>query len=212
MEHSEADRLLVQYKIIRSYIEHEDRLIGDRISRTLLAHGFLIASFVLLLQARVGAAAQCLARDNGCLNEQVRSVVALKPESKERIASLSGPDDLAGVMVLAEVIMPFIALIGLLAAGAAYRGVQAAEKAIQSVRKTWEESSIVREAGGIDVLKSHGIPVVTGGGHPDLETDEYSGISVKLLFFLRLLWGGILLASAVALLNWNWTAAIKLIR
>lgn len=44
---------LTAYGIIRGYVEDENRLTSERISRTLLVHGFLIASFVILVQAKV---------------------------------------------------------------------------------------------------------------------------------------------------------------
>lgn len=193
------DPLLAHYAVIRSYVEHEDRLIGERISRTLLAHGFLIASFVLLVQARIGAASQCLARDKGCASREVIALLRAQPNGAEQIAQLSGPDELAGFLVLAEFILPFIAFIGYTAAGSAHRGVQAAEKAIDSVRAIWQQSTTVRDAGGVDALRERGLPPMTNGGHPDLESGKFGSISRQLLFHLRLLWGGMFAASVGSL-------------
>ena len=100
-ETREEDSVLRVYNRIRSYIEHEDKLINDRISRTLLVHGFLLASGVLLVQSRVEAAAKCMGRDQGCW-----------PEAPASNAHLLAPEQLSIVLLLVDVLLPVIAMIG----------------------------------------------------------------------------------------------------
>ena len=53
---SQEHRSLELYKAYRDYIKHEDNLINQRVSRTLLAHGFLVASYVLLIGGKIEGA------------------------------------------------------------------------------------------------------------------------------------------------------------
>ncbi len=128
-EIGQAELVLGVYGSIRSYIEHEDKLINDRISRTLLVHGFLLASGVLLVQSRVEAAAKCLGRDKGCWTQATAAAET----------HLLGPQQLPIALLLVDVLLPLIAIIGVVTTLAALRGVKAAHLAGDFVRSHWEK-------------------------------------------------------------------------
>jgi hypothetical protein len=184
------DVILGVYSRIRSYIEHEDGLVNDRISRTLLVHGFLLASGVLLVQSRVEAAAKCLGRDQGCWTEATTSN-----------AHLLAPEQLSIVLLLVDFLLPVIAMIGVVTTRAALRGVAAAEVSVTSVRLHWENFASEHRA-AIDRLH---LPGVTGGGSADVE-EKGHGSALNLLRHLFLLWLLIFLLNVGLAFVWHWQA------
>ena len=110
------------YKNYRSCVEHEDRLTTDRLNRTLLVHGFLIASYVLMLQARVSAIASCLGRVGGC--------------SRDYLAA--APIALARIQILTDLVLVVVALIGIVTTMAAARGVSNSKEAIYALKNDWD--------------------------------------------------------------------------
>ena len=184
----EDDLILRVYTRIRDYIEHEDTLINDRISRTLLVHGFLLASGVLLVQSRVEAAAKCMGRDQGCWADLTTSNVHLLP-----------PGQLSIVLLLVDVLLPVIALIGVVTTRAAHNGVAAAEESVTSVRLRWEQFANQHRT-AIDRLH---LPGVTGGGSAAME-EKGHGSSLKLLRHLFVLWFLIFLLNVGLAFVWHW--------
>jgi hypothetical protein len=187
-ETREEDSVLRVYNRIRKYIEHEDKLINDRISRTLLVHGFLLASGVLLVQSRVEAAAKCMGRDQGCW-----------PQATASNAHLLAPEQLSIVLLLVDVLLPVIAMIGVVTTRAALRGVAAAEESVTSVRQHWQRFAS-EHRGAIDRLH---LPGVTGGGLAKAE-EKGHGSSINLLRHLFVLWFLIFLLNVGLGFVWHW--------
>jgi hypothetical protein len=185
----QAELVLGVYDRIRSYLEHEDKLVNDRISRTLLLHGFLLASGVLLVQSRVEAVAKCLGRDKGCWT-QAAAVTD---------ATLLPPDQLPFALLLVDVLLPVIAMIGIVTTLAAQRGVKAADLAMASVRAHWERFATEHH---IVVSQLH-LPPVTGGGVKKAEIDGHRS-SYSLLRNLSGLWFLILLLNVALAFVWHW--------
>ncbi|MDX2204278.1 MAG: hypothetical protein NW223_16115 [Hyphomicrobiaceae bacterium] len=176
------------YTTVRSYIEHEDKLISDRISRTLLVHGFLLASGVLLIQSRVEAVAKCMGRDQGCWTTQLAAAPNMLP-----------PQGLMIVLLFIDLLLPLIALIGIVTTRAALTGVAAAEDAITSVREHWETFASQNRAD----LQPLGLPNVTGGGLLANEVGGH-GSAITLLRNLLALWAIIFLLCVGLALVWHW--------
>jgi hypothetical protein len=131
------------YGCIRAYIEEENRLVAERISRTLLVHGFLIASFVLLIQAKAQAIAQ--------------AATATNQDVLQRAHSLLEP-----IFRLADVSLPLIAAMGLLTSIAALAGVAGATFAMGSLRELAKKLREVHSEQSTRLCS----PIVTGGGNP----------------------------------------------
>jgi hypothetical protein len=143
--------ILRVYDSSRKYIEHEDSLVNDRISRTLLVHGFLLASGVLLIQSRVEAVAKCMGRDQGCWSEQAGAV-----------ANLLVPEQLTIALLLVDLLLPIIAMIGIVTTRAALSGVVAAEDSVTNVRLYWQKFASKHR----DVVDHLHLPDVTGADQP----------------------------------------------
>jgi len=190
LETREEDSILRVYNRIRNYIEHEDKLINDRIGRTLLVHGFLLASGVLLVQSRVEAAAKCMGRDQGCWTQATGTN-----------AHLLAPEQLSIVLLLVDILLPLIAMIGVVTTRAALRGVVAAEESVTSVRQHWERFA-AQHRSAVDRLH---LPGVTGGGSTAVE-EKGHGSSVHLLRHLFLLWVFIFLLNVGLAVVWHWPA------
>ena len=206
------EQILTVYSLLRTYIESEDRLLHERGNRTLLVHGFLIASYVLLLQARIEVVAKCLERDTGC---------------KDTLGKL--PFELETILVLSDLMLPIIAVIGIFTTIAAQRGTIAAHKAITALENQWIE--ILKQSPGSAVLR---LPHVTAGGHDvaaenqercaatplwrlllrgkrDQTVKAQGENSAKLLLrCLLAMWSLVLLISLCSLLVWNGTFLLRL--
>jgi hypothetical protein len=109
------------YKLYRSYVEHEDRLTTDRINRTILVHGFLIASYGLMLQARVGAITNSLGRAFvGGADSPATTIIAL-----------------SRVQILIDLISIVIALLGIVTTISAARGIRNSKATIYNLKDGW---------------------------------------------------------------------------
>ena len=161
--------LMERYRIARSYIEHEDKLASERISRTLLVHGFLLASYVLLIQARVTVAVNYFS-----------SKTDMTPTPKWNIEA---------IFFFIDTILPLIALIGIFTTFAARQGLWASEKSVASIRDNWEAFTD-RYAGA----KHLGLPSLTGGGSEQVE-QRGEGSQSRMLRYLLILWAIVLTLS-----------------
>ncbi len=161
--------ILERYRAFRSYIEHEDRLTGDRLNRTLVVHGFLLASYGFLVQARVSSA-MCLAPAQHCSSESVPYMQV--------------------ILLLTSVMLPVIAAMGIFTTLSARQGVGAAKRAVISVREKWPDYDH-------DYLqmKELGLPGLTGGGDPEVN-GRGEGSTKRLLRYLLYLWLLVLFISA----------------
>jgi hypothetical protein len=137
-EWAKYDFLIKRYSAFRSYIEHEDRLKGERLNRTLIVHGFLLASYGFLVQARVSSA-KCLGAVKDCPADSIPYMQV--------------------ILVITAVMLPVIALMGVFTTFAASQGMRAAKEAIVLVRDKWKN---------FDIGELHepglGLPELTGGG------------------------------------------------
>jgi hypothetical protein len=143
------------------------------------------------MQSRIGAAAQCLGRDKGCVAKAI---------GKNTDPNLVAPDQLSGVLLLADLILPVIALIGVFTTLAALRGVRAANEAIRSIWVQW--GKFAREQSDFFYLALD----ITRGGCPPVQAavDEPLGAdSPRLLNQLRFFWCCVLTFSIVLAITWN---------
>lgn len=185
-ENGQDGVIFAVYAKFRDYIEHEDSLVNDRISRTLLVHGFLLASGVLLIQARVEAAAKCMSRDQGCWSEASNVHLLL-------------PEQLSIVLLFVDILLPIIAMIGVVTTRAALSGVVAAEASVTSLRMHWEKFASVHRA---TVDRLH-LPSVTGGGNSAME-EKGHGSAVNLMRHLLGLWIFIFALTFSLIFVWHW--------
>jgi hypothetical protein len=167
-------------------------LVNDRISRTLLVHGFLLASGVLLIQSRVEAVAKCMGRDQGCWSGITENVHLLVP------------GQLTLALLLVDLLLPIIAMIGIITTRAALSGVVAAEGSVTNVRLYWQEFASKHR---VEVDHLH-LPDVTGGGSAALE-EKGHGSAVNLLRNLLILWFVIFLLVVSLVFVWHWPALSK---
>jgi hypothetical protein len=158
--------ILERYRTFRSYIEHEDRLTGDRINRTLFVHGFLLASYSLLIQARISGA-KCLSETHDC-------------------PGAAGPY-MQMILLLTSVMLPVIAAMGIFTTLSARQGVRAAREAVDAVRDKYPDFDIAY-FGMTDI----GLPALIGGG----AKPQRGGGTRRLLRYLTWLWLFVFVLSA----------------
>lgn len=195
LDHVEQDQTILRvFGTFRSYVEHEDKLISERISRTLLVHGFLLASGVLLLQSRVEAVAKCLGRDKGCWT--------LATAVGDNVHLLA-PEQLATVLLLIDALLPVIALIGVVTTRSAQLGVWAAQEAIGSLCRKWASFQAEQQA-HVARLSLPGL--IAGGSEPVMKTGD--GTS-RFLRYLMLLWLMIFFLNVGLAAAWNLPAIWK---
>lgn len=168
------------YEVLRSYLEHEDKLIHERVSRTLLVHGFLIASYVLLLQARIEVVAKCVERQGGC-----------KHVSGEL------PAELTAILPLSDMMLPVIAIIGILTTRAARTGVEAAFKAADAVKLKW-----IAATQQFPDTANLVLPGIAGGGNKEVVSAGDQSVQ-RLLLSLLIMWWIILAIALISLVVWN---------
>lgn len=134
---------------------------GDRLNRALFVHGFLLAAYGLLVQARISAA-KCIGPVGDCPADAVPYMEV--------------------VLLLTSVMLPVIGAMGILTTLSAQKGVRAAKQAIISIRDKW--SAFDTEDLGI---RDVGLPGLTGGGDDDVN-QRGEGSSKGYLRYLLYLW------------------------
>lgn len=169
--------LIGAYDSIRDYIEEENRLVAERISRTLLVHGFLIASFVLLIQAKAQAIAQ--AATGAAIEVYEKALVQLKP-----------------IFDLADITLPLVAFMGVLTSLSALFGVMGATVAIRSL----EQKARRLQEQHAEQWSRLCLPTVTGGGSDKAKLLGWLG-AYGLIWLLIAFWA-VVTAVSVSLKWW----------
>lgn len=172
--------LLTAFGHIRSYVEEENKLVSERISRTLLVHGFLIASFVLLIQAKAQSLSQVLSTTSPA-----------KALQATEIGKGKGYIDLQKILDISEIVLPLISLMGVLTGLAALVSVLAAGIALGGL---YDKAQALQQA-HLEQWHRLSLPEVTGGGRALARFLGRAGAEV-FLFLLFLFWVRLLLLSA----------------
>jgi hypothetical protein len=140
------------YSAYRSYIEHEDGLINNRMSWNFAIQGFLFAAFSF--------SAQKIAE----VQEKLFADVTLKTADVDRLTSLSGVGEL-------RILLLVLAFVGLLVSFFVYLGVWAARVAIENLEGdyNWLRDHSTYGPGSDAENKDdtyRSLPGIIGGGSP----------------------------------------------
>ncbi len=160
---------LKRYEIYRDYIQHENDLSDSRISRTLVLHGFLFASYSWILRGKIN-----LAQSKNLKGDD------LLVSNTAFISNKTINTDLSVLSNLSDIFLLLITITGMLTAIASLIGVKAAFDAIDKI-KTDSREKIQ------DDINTLNLPAINGGGCDIAERNghlsAYSLVTIIIFFW-----------------------------
>ncbi len=137
------------YKLYRSYIEHEDDLINQRISALLTVQSFLIGTYGFSYQKRFEIAVN-LAKDNILADRRAQTETQAIPKTVNHAAIERSQHQF-------DIFLLSLAFIGAVTAWLASRSITHAHNAILSLYTKWRDLACLNR-------HSNHLPVIIGGG------------------------------------------------